>query len=251
MKMLKAIVLVLFTIIVFSNCKKNEMATYAPNTYNAYFPLQVGHVLTYQLDSTVTTNFETALVTRSYLLQDSIAGFFMDNNNDTSYTVYRSITDLAGTQPWKPLSTYTVTPYPNKVEVNEDNNLRYIKLVTPVADGHTWSGNTYTDIPANQMVGGLLYPNNMSTWKYTYQNTNQSYNTGQATYENSVAVFQNADSTGIFDPSIYFQKSIATEVYAKDIGLIYKKFYFVIWQPQGSNWNPGSFGIELKLVSYK
>jgi hypothetical protein len=251
MKILKAIVLILFSAIVFSNCKKNEVTIYAANTYNAYFPLQIGHVLTYHLDSTVTTNFETALVTRSYLLQDSIANFFMDNNNDTTYTVYRSITDTTGTQPWKSLSTYTITPYQNRVEVNEDNNLRYIKLVTPVADGNSWSGNSYINIPANQMVGGLLYPNNMNNWEYTYQNINQPYNLGQTTYNSSVIVFQNADSTGIFDPSSYDQQSLATEVYAENIGLIYKKFYFVVWQPQGSNWNPGSFGIELKLVSYK
>lgn len=249
MRTLKGIISILLAAIIFSCCKKNDAGTSSSNTYNAYFPLKIGHVLTYRLDSTVTTNFEAALVVHSYLLRDSIVGTSLDNNNNTVYTIYRSITDTAGKQPWQPLSTYAATPFQNRIEVTEDNNLRYVKLVTPVTSGYSWNGNTYIYIPPNQMVGNLLYPNNMSNWMYTYRNVNQPY-TVNNTYDSSVVVFQNADSVGTY-PTTYYQKSIENEVYAKNIGMIYKKFYFVIWQPQRGNWNSGSFGIELKLVSYK
>ena len=250
MRILKGVVAILFVAIIFSCCSKNDTGSVASNAYNVYFPVNVGHVLTYRLDSTVTTNFEASLVVHSYLLQDSIAKSSLNSDNTTTYTIYRSITDVTGTHPWQPLSTYTVTPYQNRIEVNEDNNLRYIKLVSPVINGNSWNGNYYINIPANQMVGNLLYPNDMSNWQYTYQNTNQPYTIGNNTYDSSIVVFQNADSVGTY-PTTYYQKSIENEVYAKNIGMIYKKFYFVIWQPQSGNWNSGSFGIELKLVSYK
>ena len=126
------------------SCKKNSSTPAFMKSEN-YYPVASGKIWIYRLDSTTIPAFGTSLVTRSYHLKDSMGISFIDNTGRESWPVYRFITDTLEQNPWQSLSTYYVTPAGNSIEVVDDNNLRFIKLVTPVRENYSWQGNAYID----------------------------------------------------------------------------------------------------------
>ncbi len=246
-KLCSAIYIVtLFSIVGFIGCKKQTAVLNLPKL-TAYYPLQVGRVLTYRLDSTVIDASNTQLIVKSYLLKDSFAGTFNDNVGRLSYLVYRYITDTLNTQPWQPLSTYYITPTEHSVEVVDDNNLRFIKLVDPIQNDITWSGNSYIDTKS----ANSLYQY-MDGWPYTYQNVNMPFTVIKGVLDSTVTVLQVDETSppGPFDPTQYQQRNYSLEVYANGIGLAYKDFLCWTW-----DLNPYvgyvaySYGFKLNLIS--
>ncbi|MBS1729621.1 MAG: hypothetical protein JSS67_02470 [Bacteroidetes bacterium] len=212
-----------------------------------YYPLAVGHTLVYRLDSTSLTSFGQALEVHSYHLKDSIGDTVMDNQGRLSYRVFRSITDTMEQTGWVPLSTYYITPTPNSIEVVDDHNLRFIKLVEPLREGFSWKGNSYIDTrSANSPV------QYMDNWNYVYQNNNQIFNSLMGPVDYSVTVFQQDETSpeGPFNPLYYQQRNYSVEVYAKGIGLIYKDFLHWTWQttPPPASFADDSYGFKINLL---
>ncbi len=232
----------------FYSCKKIESPPYI--SINAYYPLQAGSSYTYRLDSTVLAPFGSALVVHSYLLKDSIESNFYDNSGRLSYRVYRFITDTLQSQPWQYLSTYYITPTSTTIEVMDDNNYRFIKLADPVVNGFSWQGNTYIDTKSAESTVQF-----MDGWNYTYENVNESYTVPMGTLDSTITILQDTSDV----PDVPFSQSLdfyehvsATEVYAKNIGLIYKEFTHWTWQinPEAA-YQDGSYGIKLSLINYQ
>ena len=248
--MLKKIQVVasLVVISVLFSCNKNDLPVYVKAA--AYYPLQSGKVWVYRLDSTTIPAFGTSLITNSYHLKDSMGVSFPDNNGRESWPVYRFVTDTLEENPWRSISTYYVTLSGNNIEVVDDNNLRFIKLVSPVKTGVDWMGNSYIDTKSATSLFQYL-----DEWDYVYDSVNLPYTVIAGTFDSSVIVHQQ-DATspeGPFDPQYYQQRDYSVEVYAYNTGLIYKNFLHWTWQPTPppARYEDGSYGIILNLIRVK
>jgi hypothetical protein len=164
----------------FFSCKKETETiddyAYQTERLTEIIPLQVGKSITYQTDSTVFTNFGREVEIHSYIETDIVDALFTDAMGRTSYRITRFLQDLAKTKPAFSSGTYFVTPTQNTVEVNE-NNLRYVKLTTPVKQDATWKGNLYlrTD-PYEDMYKFTNYLNiELDKWDYVYTKTNDVF----------------------------------------------------------------------------
>ena len=226
------------------SCKK-QSETLEIEDIATLYPLKVGSVFIYRMDSTSAT--QAGFNTNYYLAKDSVSKTFLDNQGRTSFMVLRYLTDTSGLNPYQFNESYSVTYDKNRIEVLDGNNRRFINLVNPVSLNTTWSGNSYIDsvkISDNTTYAG---------WTYQYISINQPHTVINGTFPNTFTILQAADSSGSkFDPANISFKTYSVEVYAKGVGLIYKEMtaYFYQITPSPA-FEDGSFGIKLNLVSYK
>jgi hypothetical protein len=123
-----------------ASCKK-ENVTFTTASVNDYFPLQVGKYITYDLDSTVFTNFNQTETIRHYQAQYKVEAQTTDNLGRDGYTIYRYLR-ADSTQSWTIDNVFTVFPTGNSIEYIQDN-LRFLKLMAPIDEGFSWKGNSY------------------------------------------------------------------------------------------------------------
>ncbi len=237
--------------IAFSGCKKNEDVSLIP--FTDLYPLQAGKVFYYRLDSTVVSNSRLQLLKVSYNAKDSVDIEFLDNLGRKSFRIFRylrdTLTPISNNSNWKYTATYYTSFDENRLEY-VDNNLRFVPLTNPVAEGSQWNGTQYINTSGGTSNPNVFYDN----WKFTYQNTGQSYVVKKGTIQDTYTIAQIDELTpdAPFDPTNYQQKNYSVEVYAKGIGLIYKDFVHWVY-----NVNPTtgyaleSFGIRLSLIDYK
>lgn len=230
-----------------TGCVKQSEDLRIPST-EAFFPLKVGRVIKYRLDSSVIPYNGSELAVKSYHAKDSIADTLRDNQDRLSFLVLRFISDTLESTGWAPGISYYVTQSDNKTEVMDEHNLRFIKLVEPIRDGYSWNGNSYIDTKS----AGSPYQY-LDGWNYVYQNYGAPFPTVNGTFPNTVTVLQQDETSppGPFDPSNYQQRNYSVEVYAAGVGLIYKEFTHWTWQttpfPKFDN---DSYGIKLSLLDY-
>ncbi len=246
------IVIVLLTFS-FIACKKQTEKLRLTDV-TAYYPMSVGKVFIYRMDSTRLINF-TNFVTAYYLVKDSVAGRYVDILGDTSYTVFRYITDTLASQPYQYSETHSIVYGSSTVEYIDGNNARFIPLANPLSFNTTWSGNIYLDSAHQRITDNTSYLG----WNYQYTSINQPYTVLDSTYQNTITVLQVADSSlGDFEIHKINSKTYSTEVYAKGVGLIEKNIIDYFFQPEidtpvykAGYYEDGCFGVKLRLVSYK
>jgi hypothetical protein len=237
--------------IVFWSCNtKTQYDTNFGSNYQdckQFVPMQVGATQLYRLDSISPTAFGAALVTRSYLIEDSVGRQTLDAVGDTTFEVYRFITDTLQMQPWSFLLTYRVVYTPKTVDfIQDDNTLRFIKLTYPVENGFSWDGNRYF-APDNGTAADTYYP--YEGWNYQYDSVGMPFTTIYgATFPNTITVNEvnsKLGNTGDFNSSLYQEVKYSEAVYAQNVGLVYQNTLFYIYQPSGSaqGFDPSSFGI--------
>lgn len=228
------------------SCKKTDDTAFT--AAEDYFPIAVGKSFSYRLDSVKPMNFGTRLDTFYYQAKDTVVAEFKDNLNRTSYRVYRYTRDTSATKPWQYQATYVITKGDKTIEVI-DNNLRFIKLASPVSEGFKWKGNTYIDTKS----AGSLYKY-LDEWNYEYMNVGLPFTTRKGRFDNTVTVFQQESyvQEGPFNPAYFDQRTYSVEVYAKGVGLIYKRFLFWEWQTTPNpHFTDESNGLYMNLIDYK
>jgi hypothetical protein len=237
-----------FIVVLISSCTK-ESETLDVGLLSDYYPLQLGKTYLYRLDSTVPASFGTSLVVKSYQAKDSVESSFNDNSGRLSYRIFRLVRDTAGVTPWRFGATYIATNTGKTIEY-VDNNLRFLKLAAPVVEGFRWKAHSFIDTKSlNTNVGYL------DEWEYEYQNIGQNYTVLNKPYDNTITVLQQDETTppGPFNPALEVQiRTYGLEVYAKNIGLIYKEFLYWNWQrnPAPPKYQDGSYGVKLRLISH-
>lgn len=218
-------------------------------------PLQAGKYITYRVDSTVFTNFGRTTEVHKYLVKHVVDALITDNLDRPSYRVYTYISDTAGTQPWQPNGSYLITTLDDQVELIEDN-LRVIKIHTPVRDGNKWKGNAY--LP-NEPYGSLYSfsnDDNMGDWAFTFDGGLQSSVTMQGqTYHDVYTIQEDDELDPVTAPSDYGSQTFAQEMYAKNIGLVYRQL--TMWEQQPNFTPPNTydpyrigFGIKMWMVDH-
>ena len=99
-----------------------------------YYPLQAGRVWFYRLDSTTIPPFGTSLIVHSYHLKDSVGISFLDNDGQNIVANLSFYNRYVGRKSVAKYFYLLCNSNTNDVEVVDDNNLRFIKLISPVSD---------------------------------------------------------------------------------------------------------------------
>ncbi|MBK8310462.1 MAG: hypothetical protein IPN82_08370 [Chitinophagaceae bacterium] len=240
-----------FVAIGFFSC--NEKDDFTIETADTYMPLAVGKYITYRVDSMVFVNFGKDTEIRSYQIKHRVDAIITDAEGRPAYRIYRSLRDVAGLQPWQEVGSYTVTTLSDQIEVTE-NNLRFIKLHSPVRFGFSWKGNKY--FPDNPYNAAYNFSNddNIEDWEYSYDELS-SFSYGGINYTDVQTVEQidEAFNVPITSPTSYAAKSRGVERYSKNIGLIYREYE--LWEYQPNTGNPAGpyktgFGITMWMIDH-
>jgi hypothetical protein len=229
-----------FSIALFS-CKKETDNKYSEYS-RAYFPLQIGHYVVYDVDTTLWDDFTQTKTLHHYQMRYTVSDTFRDNANRLSYglDVHIRKTDTVA---WQPHRVIIVTPTASNLEYSEDN-VRFIKLVFPISDNVEWAGNAL--IPA----GDQDYQH-FQGWIYKYINFTQPFNNGLLLFDNTVTVEEQDYELGNPEaaPNNFATRTFAKEVYGYDVGMIYREMIHWEYQPSVAHFRKG-YGVVMRAVEH-
>ncbi|HMH22135.1 MAG TPA: hypothetical protein VK563_10175 [Puia sp.] len=253
-KKCSGLVLIAALLLVAVSCKKQTDTTFKATDPASYFmPLQTGKYITYRLDSLTFYYYGLNDTVTSYLAKDSVEGPIEDALGRPAWRVVRYLNDTTGNGPWTPAETYMVIPTSSTVEVVE-NNLHFIKLAYPVTEGSTWNGNSYLSKNPYQDLFLFSATDNINAqlWNFAYQQVNKPFSVNNKMYDSTLSVLEVADSSNvpIVDPSTFASKTYWSDVYAKNIGLIYRRTQLWEYQAPSADGLQSSYklGFELTLA---
>jgi hypothetical protein len=221
------ITVLILVIIVFISCEKKS-ETYASDEIGQYYSMQVGKFIRYRLDSMTFTAFGVRDTTIYYQAKDVVEAAITDNSGRPGWRVVRYLRDTLGMKPWTPNITYQVTPTREALEVVEEN-FRFEKMKLPVKDGFTWKGNRYINLNSPDPNWNYDF---LFDWDYTYENAGLPFPVfnGQM-IQNTITVNQIDETLGNpADNKSYSERTFGKEVYAKEVGLIYREFMHYTYQ---------------------
>jgi hypothetical protein len=164
-----------------------------------YFPLITGNYYVYDVVEIV---YSEVAPTKNlvYQLKVEVSDSFPNGEGDHTYVLSRS-TRNNETDAWKDLDTWSVRSNDREVILNE-GNVSFVRIAFPLKAGKTWNGNKY---------------NNQLADEYEINDTGKNFDAGGVTFENTFTVLQEDNEDFI----VFLDKR--EEVYAKDIGLVYKE----------------------------
>jgi len=253
MKILPKLACIFSCYLFLTSCSEKKVELNPP-ALSDYFPLQIGKSITYQLDSTVLTQFGADTVVKHYRVKELVDAEIVDGLGRKAYRILRTISDSAGTTPYVNNNTFMSVPQSTDWIERVENNLRFMSLRNPISEGFEWKGNSFIDASSiNSPVRYLL------DWTYQYQDVGKPFTAGGHTYENTITVLQRDEEfpEGPFDKTQpYKQWDYSIEVYALGIGLVYKNFDHKVWQgpnPGGSTpgyWEDGSYRVIMTAIDH-
>jgi len=224
----------------FIACTKSTQSSADP-TRN-YFPLTLGKYVVYDVDSVyyygkAGTTYEIKSQMR-YEVTDTFS-----KNKQLSYLldIYTRPYDGAD---WVPLSEIIVTPTPTSLLYSQDQT-KYVKMTFPVAQGTTWKGNIYAAVQDS----AFSYLND---WNYTYQNYHLSYFNGRINFDNTVTIMEDNQNVNYqnVDSAVAGFRTYAREVYAYNVGMIYKEWTHYTFRQADTAGNKDGYSVVMRAVAY-
>jgi hypothetical protein len=213
MKFSHFIYLLIFTIL-FNSCSE-DFEDFSIDNGKNFYPLQVGLNTTYLVDSTIYDPFQQEIIFKRKYLREFIESTFLDDAGNINYRLERYSGDSESdvntfSSVW---SISTGERFVDRIE----SNLRFNTMIFPVFENANWLGHKFIVADAN-----LSY---LKDWKFTYLNLNKSFTLedsihGNKDFDTTVTIRQFGDSTNII-------QTRGKEVYAKDIGLVFKTMTFL------------------------
>lgn len=201
----------LFITLLISCVENTENYQIDKSDYN-FFPLKNGLSLTYQVDSLIYDNNGTIKLSRNIILKRTVIDSFIDNSGIKNYIIDENYTENG-----KEIKSQFVNVYRTEdMAVENERNLKFIKLIFPITVGKTWEGNKLFD--ANNTILNIagepikVYEN----WLYRYSKMLDKYEVNGKEYTDVIEIIQT-------DTDYKLEKRYSIEYYAKNIGLIYKK----------------------------
>ncbi|MBS1512514.1 MAG: hypothetical protein JST86_16840 [Bacteroidetes bacterium] len=235
--MRKILFFTIISLLVLASACKKTTEQFQDQPISDFFPLTVGKYITYSLDSTVYyTNFGTSAVVHSYQVKMVVDAQITDNLGRPSYRILRYIRNTP-TDPWMADNTFMATNTGTSLEFVE-NNLRFIKLKSPIKQDGTWKGNSY--INTNSVTPYLKF---YDDWDYTYDSLNVPATIGAITVDSTIKVAEIDDQTAI-------DRTFSEAKYAKGIGLVYRNFLY--WNKGNANgsYSDASYGVTMKMIDH-
>lgn len=169
-----------------------------------YFPVEVGHWVVYEVDSTVYDDFEGDTDVYRYQVKELWESQFIDNQGRPAIrierykrwydpdTPYDSI-------PWYLSRVWAFTRTNGGGEKLEENE-RFLRVAFPVNEGKTWDGNAY---------------NTIGEWNYKYREADRPFSLGAFAFDSTCLVEQKSE-INLINHRVYKER------YAKNVGLIQK-----------------------------
>jgi hypothetical protein len=239
-----------------TSCEK-ETEEFKTEAIADYMPMAVGKYITYRLDSTVFTNFGRNEELHRYQVKHLVDAQIVDNLGRPSYRILRYLRDSTGTQPWVENGTYFITLLTDQAEIIEDN-LRFIKLHLPFKLNNDWKGNKYLADDPYKSLFSFFNDDNMNEWDYSIDQFDNTATIGGKPVNDVYTVFQidesnNAPVTNLTQSGY---KTLASDKFAKNIGLVSRDFIIWEYQPPTPGSPPGTagfktgFGIKMWMIDH-
>ena len=235
------------SLLMLSACKK-EPETFVTASINDYAPLAIGKYITYRLDTFKYLPFSTRDTTITYEVKHVVEELINDNLGRPAYKIFRYIRKNPQ-QTWTPDNSFMIVNTEGSLEFVE-NNMRFLKLRMPIKDGFTWKGNSYID--TYSFNSDVKY---LDDWDYTYDSVGVARTLGSFNFDSTVRVEQRDEIIGNpADPNSYSEQNFGAEIYAKGIGLVYRRFLHTEFQPatpgNASSYDDRSYGITLTMIDH-
>ncbi len=167
---------------------------------SAYFPLEIGRYLIYQIDQTSYSELDPPHVS-TYQLKIETVDAFETVEGDLQFVFYRS-TRATESDPWEYEDTWSAKRSAIRA-VMKEGNTSFVKLSFPLRENREWDGNTFNTL------GEDVYEAIQVKKPFTIE--------GLPEFPKTITVMQSDNQD-----FIVFQDK-RSEVYAKDVGLIEKK----------------------------
>ncbi|MEO6720234.1 MAG: hypothetical protein ABIN67_07695 [Ferruginibacter sp.] len=234
-------------LLILSACKKDP-ETFVTASISDYAPLTVGKYITYRLDTFKYLPFSIRDTTVSYEVKHVVEGLINDNLGRPAYKIFRYIRK-SPQQAWQPDNSFMVINTESSLEYIE-NNMRFLKLKLPIIDGYTWKGNSFID--TYSFNSDVKY---LDDWDYVYDSLHLSRTIGTFNLDSTIRVDQRDEVIGNpADPNSYSEQNFGAEIYAKGIGLVYRRFLHTEFQPatpgNPSSYDDRSYGIILTMIDH-
>ena len=141
--------LVAFCSLVWFSCTKENNAP-AVDLQTEFYPLKVGAVYIYDVDSTAYSNFTGGNVNYQFQLKDSVAETFLDLTGQANYRIERYRRNNIASN-WIIQQVYSRS---KTLRAGEEfiNNQRFVRLVFPPAQGTSWNGNSKNTIGEQEYI---------------------------------------------------------------------------------------------------
>lgn len=225
-KILPILLLVAMPLVALFSCRK--VSTSTADVTRGYFPLQLGKYVTYAVDSVYYFGEFGVKEEIKSQMKYSITDTFTDQQHRLSYimNVYSRPYDGAN---WHAISVILITPTDNSLLYTQDG-VQYIKLMFPISNGVSWPGNQN----AQWQDTTWAY---LKDWNYTYQNYHLSYFDGYENFDNTVSVLEDNEHVNYqnVDSAVSGYDTYAKEVYAYNVGMIYKEWSHTTWVDSSVN----------------
>ena len=213
------------------SCKKEKEDLSGMQMGNNFYPTQIGKYIVYNYDSTVYDDVKQLTAHLTGQVRYYVADTFRDADGRLAYTV--KVQKRANdTDPYLVNDVITVTPTDDHVEM-EQKTLTFIKLAFPVANGKSWNGNAL--LPATDNDSAYDEFNKFQqSWNYTYSDYDTDFQPNAKLYEHTVTVNEISDTLGNpdTDSTAYAYKNFSKEIYAYNVGLIYKERTYWEYKPE-------------------
>lgn len=192
-------------LIVLLSCSSDS---FVPEMGYSYQPLSVGQGWTYQVLETTINQQSTVVL--EYELQVKVTEVEV-SGKDSVFILTRHIRGNAF-EDWQPVDTWSVKRTRNQLIQNE-SNIRFVKLVFPLSPTLTWNGNQYNNLQHN----GNIF-NGIGSELYQLAEFEKPFVTSNGTnFPTAITVVHNNFS----DPIVGIDQR--HEVYAYGVGLVEKE----------------------------
>jgi len=197
--MTRLILILLTSLFLLSNCRKNEYVDIPMDVGHSYIPLKLGQEFIYKADSFKYgfNNVKKDGDTIPFFIKEIVV-FELKDSSATTYTLARYHSPDATHWMFVTNHFYQI----EKLRVNHiENGITTTHLVFPVSPNYYWNGNQLNKLPPKE---------------FSYSFVNGNFKVGAKNFPNSLKV--SMDST-----VNYINHDIIGEVYSKNVGLVYKE----------------------------
>ena len=190
-----------------------------------YAPMETGKFIQYRVDSIVYDDYNNRADTNSYEVKYLYGRQEMDAAGQEFYR-YERYERGDSSQDWT-LANVSAVQIDAYRLLQVEANQRLIKLVFPLSKGKTWDGLAYIRRDTTvEIVGGSI--NFYKDWnEFEYTATDNPMSINGLNFEATVTVLQ-ADANNLIE------RRFSKEIYAKNVGLIYKEQWILDTQCGGN-----------------
>ncbi len=189
-----------------------EQPPIAPEMHHAYFPLEVGKYVEYQVDSIIFDfgpGGQTVRDTVNRQVREEVVDTFRDAVGQLFYRIER-FERAADTAQWALRRVWAAARTPTQA-IRQEENLRFLQLVFPLKPRTRWDGNRWIDPTLEvEIAGERIQP--FVNWLYQVDSVDIPALIGPFRFD-SVAVITEVDYTNAIE------RRLSRAWYAKNIGL--------------------------------